>query len=192
MPRPSRRTLVVAVAALAVAGLAVGLPLFQPWRLFTSTVVDESLPGAAPTSAAPNTDPTPSMATSSAPPPTVSADGPVTLARGTFITHEHDTTGTVAVIRLPDGSRVLRIEGLDTSDGPDLEVWLSDAEVVEGTKGWRVFDDGAYVDLGDLKGNKGNQNYAIPADVDLGRFRSVSVWCDRFNVSFGAAALMMA
>jgi hypothetical protein len=192
MARPSRRTLIVAVAALAVAGLAVGLPLFQPWQVFTDTVVDESLPGAAPTSAPPTTDPTPSMATSSAPPPTVSASGPVTLARGTFITHEHDTTGSVAVVRLPDGSRILRIEGLDTSDGPDLEVWLSDAEVVEGTKGWRVFDDGHYVDLGDLKGNKGNQNYVIPADVDLGTFRSVSIWCDRFNVSFGAAALMMA
>ncbi|MGH3461210.1 MAG: DM13 domain-containing protein [Kribbellaceae bacterium] len=200
MPRPSRRTVIAVVASVAAVGLAVGLPLFQPWRLFTNTVVDESLPGSpadaapttpAPTSTAPGTDMSPSMPQSSTRPPTVSA-GPVTLARGTFITHEHDTTGTAAVIRLADGSRVLRLEGLDTSDGPDLEVWLTDAEVVEGTRGWRVFDDGTYVDLGDLKGNQGNQNYAIPADVDLSKFRSVSIWCDRFNVSFGAAALATA
>jgi hypothetical protein len=55
--------------------------------------------------------------------------------------------------------------------------------------GWHVFDDGAYVDLGRLKGNRGDQNYPVPADVDLGRYRSVTIWCDRFNVSFGAAAL---
>jgi hypothetical protein len=45
------------------------------------------------------------------------------------------------------------------------------------------------VNLGRLKGNQGNQNYRIPADVDLSRYTSVSIWCDRFNVSFGAAEL---
>ena len=58
--------------------------------------------------------------------------------------------------------------------------------------GWRVFDDGAYVDLGSLKGNKGNQNYPIPADVDLSDLTSLSIWCDRFDVSFGAAELAVA
>jgi hypothetical protein len=68
-------------------------------------------------------------------------------------------------------------------------VWLSDAPVLPGTDGWFVFDDGEYVDLGALKGNVGNQNYAIPADVDLTDLSSVTIWCDRFNVSFGAAEL---
>jgi hypothetical protein len=52
-----------------------------------------------------------------------------------------------------------------------------------------VFDDGRYVDLGSLKGNVGNQNYVIPADVDLTTLSSLSLWCDRFDVSFGAATL---
>jgi Electron transfer DM13 len=64
--------------------------------------------------------------------------------------------------------------------------------VIEGTDGWRVFDDGAWADLGALKGNVGSQNYAIPADVDLAQLTSVSIWCDRFDVSFGAAALTLA
>jgi hypothetical protein len=202
MPRP--RTLAVATVAVVAVAAAVALPLFQPWRLFTTHVVDEALPGADPIS----------MSTSSVSPPTISGDRRQTpaatppktpastppssrpstppvrqLAAGRFITHEHQTTGTASILELPNGSRVLRLEALATSDGPDLEVWLSDAKVVEGRPGWHVFDDGRYRSLGQLKGNQGNQNYAIPADVDLTALRSVSIWCNRFNVSFGAAEL---
>jgi hypothetical protein len=84
---------------------------------------------------------------------------------------------------------VLRIVNLDTSNGPDLRVWLADAPVREGRAGWFVFDNGTHVDLGELKGNVGSQNYAIPAGVNLRTMRSVSIWCARFRVSFGAVAL---
>lgn len=63
------------------------------------------------------------------------------------------------ILELPDASRILRFEGLDTSDGPDLRVWLTDAPVLEGQAGWYVFDDGAHLDLGAAKANKGDQNY---------------------------------
>ena len=46
-----------------------------------------------------------------------------------------------------------------------------------------------YSSLGELKGNHGNENYVIPASLDPAGFRSVSIWCNRFNVSFGAAEL---
>ena len=111
------------------------------------------------------------------------------LARGELISHEHASTGSVVLLRLADGSRVLRLQDLDTSDGPLLKVWLTDAPVIEGSEGWYVFDDGRHVDLGELKGNIGSSNYPIPADVDLGGLTSVSIWCDRFDVSFAAAAL---
>jgi hypothetical protein len=59
-----------------------------------------------------------------------------------------------------------------------------------GRDGWHVFDDGAYVSLGTLKGNLGNQVYPIPARADLSKLTSISIWCDRFDVSFGAAELV--
>ncbi|MCY0944298.1 MULTISPECIES: DM13 domain-containing protein [Streptomyces] len=168
------------VAGALVAG--AGLYWFQPWKLWQDTTVNEALP-TAPAAAAP------SGAPSGAAAPTGPAASTATLAGGTFTSHEHATTGKAALIRLPDGSHTLRLEGLETSDGPDLRVWLTDAPVLEGVAGWRVFDDGAHVSLGKLKGNKGDQNYAIPADVNLAAYTSVTIWCDRFDVSFGAAAL---
>jgi hypothetical protein len=170
-PLLRRRTTWVVLAA-AVVATVVGAAVFQPWKL----VVDERVQEAVPTApAAPAGVPAPAE--------------PVVLARGTLVSHEHESSGTVAVLRLADGSRVLRLDDLRTSNGPLLKVWLSDARVVEGTDGWRVFDDGRHVDLGDLKGNIGSSNYPIPADVDLAALPSVSIWCARFHVSFAAATL---
>ncbi|MBF6210367.1 DM13 domain-containing protein [Nocardia puris] len=169
--RLARSPITWLAVAVLVAATAIGAVWFQPWRLFTDVTVSEAPPTAAADPAAPE------------------PAAPRVLARGTFLSHEHATSGTVAVLALPDGSRVLRIEDLDTSDGPDLHVWLSDAPVIDGVSGWGVFDDGRYADLGGLKGNKGDQNYPVPATVDLSVLTSVSIWCDRFNVSFGAAEL---
>jgi hypothetical protein len=176
-PRPrrplQRRPLTWTVVAAAAVVAVVASLVFQPWKLVVDQRVQEATPTAA--AGAPRTGGT--------------ADEPVVVARGTLISHEHKSSGTVAVLRLADGSRVLRLENLRTSNGPLLKVWLADAPVVEGTDGWRVFDDGRHVDLGDLKGNVGSSNYAIPAAVDLATLPSVSIWCARFHVSFAAAAL---
>lgn len=162
--RPVVRVLLAVGAVLVVAGLLV----FEPWKLVTDRTVDEA-PPAAPAAVAPVE--------------------PVVLARGTLISHEHASSGSVVVLGLPDGSRVLRLEDLRTSDGPLLKVWLTDAPVIEGRDGWYVFDDARHVDLGELKGNIGSSNYPVPADVDLAALPSLSIWCDRFDVSFAAAAL---
>lgn len=191
-----RPVVVIPVGIIVVVALAAGLYLFQPWRLFTTVEVVEAIPTSAGdlTSAPPVASPTPSLP--SEPPtsatPSPSPTEPVVLAEGSFISHEHQTEGAVRILQLADGTRVLRIEGLATSDGPDLKVWLSDQPVIDGVDGWGVFDDGEYVSLGDLKGNVGDQNYAIPAEVDLGDFGAVSIWCERFAVSFGAAELLPA
>ncbi|WP_431780439.1 DM13 domain-containing protein [Streptomyces chumphonensis] len=182
-----RRPVVAGGLVLGLAVAAVGLYLFQPWKLWTDETVNEALPSSDPVvveSEKPGAEEEPDAAEE----PTEPA-GPMTLAEGRFITHEHATEGTVKIVDLGDGERVLRLEGLDTSNGPDLKVWITDAEVLPGEEGWGVFDDGAYLDLGKLKGNKGNQNYTLPADADLDAYSSVSIWCDRFNVSFGAAEL---
>ncbi|MGW0536894.1 DM13 domain-containing protein [Streptomyces sp. NPDC003032] len=171
------------VAVVVVVG--AGLYWFQPWKAWQDETVREELPVADGTRAAESASPGASGPTAAPSPP----QEPRTLATGKLISHEHRTAGTVKVLRLPDGSHTLRLEDLDTSNGPDLHVWITDAPVVEGKAGWSVFDDGAYDSLGKLKGNKGDQNYALPDGLDLNRFTSVSIWCDRFNVSFGAAEL---
>jgi hypothetical protein len=173
--RMRKRAVLATVAVVLAAGAAFGLYWFQPWKLFTDTTVADTLTNVAPSQAAPTSAPAP--------------DAAVVVRQGAFITHEHDTSGTVRLIRNPDGSHQLEFAGLVTSDGPDLRVWLTDQEVKPGTAGWRVFDDGRYVELGELKGNRGDQVYVIPAGVDPESFRSVSIWCKRFSVSFGAAEL---
>ncbi|MCG2622910.1 DM13 domain-containing protein [Arthrobacter sp. I2-34] len=181
-----RRYLLIVAGVLGAAVLAAGLFLFEPWRLWTSSTVVEQLPGA-PASSAPATAGAPSAQA----PSTARSEAavPIVLRAGRFISHEHATTGRALVVQLPDGSRVLRLEGLDTSDGPDLRVWLTDAPVLEGPDGWHVFDDGRYLDLGALKANRGDHNYVIPPGTDLEQYSSVSIWCRRFAVSFGAASL---
>ena len=182
-----RRRLLVLLLVPALAAGAVGLALFQPWKLWVDDTVAEAAPTVpAGTGAGTVVPPAPA---GSRPAPAPAA--PVLLARGSFVSHEHRTTGAVRVLGLPGGRRVLRIEDLDTSNGPDLKVWLTDAPVRSGRDGWFVFDDGRYVDLGRLKGNRGSQNYDLPDSVDLRRLASLSIWCDRFNVSFGAARLQL-
>ncbi|WP_410650699.1 DM13 domain-containing protein [Amycolatopsis sp. cmx-4-54] len=171
-----KRVLAVLAAGLVVA-VAAGLYWFQPWKLW----VNETVQDAAPVAAQPSVQPS----ESAAPAP----KEPSIVATGELISHEHATSGKVRILRAADGSLVLRLENLDTSNGPDLRVWLTDAPVIPGKDGWFVFDDGAYVNAGKLKGNKGSQNYTLPAGTDLARYSSVTIWCDRFNVSFGAAEL---
>nr|WP_234315138.1 DM13 domain-containing protein [Streptomyces globisporus] len=169
---------------MVVAGLAVAGSLwFKPWALWVDETVNEALPSASVTPGGSETGEPSSASATPAP------SGPVTVAQGGFVSHEHATTGRVKILRLADGTHTLRLEGLDTSNGPDLRVRLSDAPVKEGRAGWDVFDDGKYVDLAKLKGNKGDQNYPLPSDFDWSKYPSVSIWCDRFDVSFGAASL---
>jgi len=179
-----RRRLIVAVGITGVVGLVIILAITRPWLAFIDIRVDETLPSQAPVvqaSAEPE-DVTESPTASPAP-------VPVDLASGSFISHEHETTGTVRIVQQADGTRVLAIENLSTTNGPDVRVWLSASEVVEGRDGWSLAGDAEYFDLGPIKGNLGNQLYEIPADVDLSLYQNVTLWCLPFSVSFGAAQL---
>jgi Electron transfer DM13 len=166
------RRLLAAVAALAAGLAAFVLLYFEPQKLFIDDVVHEAPPAL------------PAPASGSA---TASGSAPATrtLSTGAFRSYEHATSGRARVLELPGGRRYVRFDRFRTSNGPALKVYLSAAPA---TGPGDAFDD-RYVDLGDLKGNIGEQNYAIPRRVDLSRYRSVVVWCVRFHVPFGAAAL---
>ncbi len=105
----------------------------------------------------------------------------VTEYRGVFLGDAHPTAGDAVVLGNGTGQRFLRLENFETDNGPDLNVYL-----VNSSTG----DVSDYVDLGDLKGNIGDQNYEIPEDVDLDVYDEVVIWCVRFGVGFGDARLM--
>ena len=98
----------------------------------------------------------------------------------------HRGSGTATIYRTPDGSEVLRLEDLDVTNGPALHVVLSTHPDPERSE--QVKQEG-YVDLGDLKGNRGNQNYPIPAGVDTSIHKSVVIYCYPFAVVFSVATL---
>jgi hypothetical protein len=178
----------VIILALAAGGVA-GLYWLQPWKLFTSSTVNEALPGVDSQPSA-STGATRGTATPGTATPGISS-APVNtlLASGMLATHAHETSGSAKLVRLADGRVQLLLENLATSDGPDLRVWLTDQSVLSGRSGWSVFDDGRYVEVGTLKANKGNQIYDVPSDTSLDGLISVTIWCKRFSVSFGAAEL---
>ncbi|HSM44988.1 MAG TPA: DM13 domain-containing protein [Acidimicrobiia bacterium] len=106
---------------------------------------------------------------------------PVVLSAGEFAGADasHQGSGTATIYELEDGSRVLRFEDFEVTNGPDLHVFL-------------IPEDGSmdqYVDLGSLKGNVGNQNYEIPPEIDVSQFTQVLIYCVPFSVPFASAAL---
>ena len=109
----------------------------------------------------------------------------VTLVSGEFISRSHETSGRALVLNDGSEQRFLRFEDFRTDNGPDVNVWLSSAPPDAPARDF--LDD--WVDLGDIKGNVGAQNYEIPPSVDLDRYSTVVIWCVRFSVAFGTAGL---
>ncbi len=169
---------------LAVAGALV----FQPWLLFIDKEVDDGDDATEVVGTA-----TAGISDTTVPEASGTAKTRVELASGSFIDAEHGTSGEAKIYRRSDGSRFVLLDGLDTSNGPDLHVWITDQKSggdCDGCVGsWSNYDDGDYVKLGELKGNKGSSRYEIPADADLAGMKSVVIWCDKFNVAFGTAAI---
>jgi hypothetical protein len=137
---------------------------------------------SAPSVSAPSVSaPSVSAPSVSAPPATAPAAGEiVTEFAGEFRTIDKETTGRALVLGNGTGQRFLRFEEFSTGNGPDLDVWL-----VNSSTG----DMSDYIDLGELKGNIGEQNYEIPDGVDLTVYDTVVIWCVRFSSGFGEATL---
>jgi hypothetical protein len=153
------------VIALVVVAAAVGFYWFRPDRLFSNLRVDEGMPyvqGNVATQA---------------------------IESGTFYTILHPTSGNATIYRMADGSHMLRLMDFNTSNGPDVHVYMVASD---DAKDAATVERAGFVDLGSIKGNVGNQNYTLPTNLDLEKYRAVSIWCKRFSVNFGAAALKSA
>jgi Electron transfer DM13 len=151
----------VAIPIVAVAVLAAWYE-FRPERLVVNRHVDEAMPNA--------------LGVSSAQP----------LESGRFYSILHPTEGTATIYQMGDGTRVLRLTSFSTSNGPDVHVYMVAAD---DAKDVATVQRAGFIDLGVLKGNIGDQNYKLGNDLDLAKYRAVSIWCKRFSVNFGAAAL---
>jgi Electron transfer DM13 len=161
----------------------VGWWLFRPERLWVNRTVNESFPAASdqaaakPASAATRAPETPAPAEPAVPSP---------LASGRFHGVAHETQGVATIYELPDGQRILRFTEFATSNGPDVRVYLVAAD--DATDNDTVTRAG-FIEVTPIKGNQGDQNYTLPADLDLTRYRAVTIWCHRFGVNFGTAPL---
>jgi hypothetical protein len=107
------------------------------------------------------------------------------LAAGQFHSVAHETHGT-ATIQDVGGRRVLRLSDFATSNGPDVRVYLVAASDAKDNE---TVTKAGFVELGKLKGNQGDQNYDVPDNLDLSRYRAVTIWCRRFSVNFATAPL---
>src|SRR5262249_37531119 len=114
------------------------------------------------------------------------ASEPAAVSRGRFHDGAHKTSGMAAIYQLADGRRLLRLTGFETSNGPDVQVYLVAANDAMDNA---TVTNAGFLHLGALKGNTGDQNYDVPADADLHKYRAVTIWCRRFSVNFGTAPL---
>ena len=149
----------VTLVVLVIAGFA-GWYAFRPERLFMNHTVNEQFPTA---SAATNQ-----------------------LASGQFHSGAHETKGVATVFQLADNKKTLRLTNFQTSNGPDVHVYLVAAADAKDND---TVTRAEVVDLGSMKGNIGDQNYDLPASADLAKYRAVTIWCKRFSVNFGTAPL---
>jgi len=151
-----------AAIPVAVVAVLIGWYVFRPERLVVNRRVDEGMPAGEGGSPAQR------------------------LESGRFYSILHPTQGTATIYRTGDGTRVLRLTSFRTSNGPDVHVYMVAAD---DAKDAATVESAGFVDLGVIKGNIGDQNYRLGSDLDLGKYRAVSIWCKRFSVNFGAAAL---
>src|SRR2546427_9293212 len=111
-----------------------------------------------------------------------------TLETGKFHGKVHTTSGRATVYQEADGKLVLRLTNFKTSNGPDVHGILVAKKDGDDEANF-LKSNTERLELGKLKGNEGDQNYEIPAGTDLTKFRTVSIYCERFNANFGAAPL---
>ncbi len=150
------------VILVVVIALVVAWYAFRPERLVVNKRVHEEFPTAQ------------------------SGSQAQTLVSGRFHGVAHPTEGSATIYRIGDGSRILCFTNFRTSNGPDVHVYLVAADDAKDNESVRR---AGFIDLGTIKGNIGDQNYTFGPEVDLSKYRAVSVWCKRFSINFGTAAL---
>ena len=181
------RRAVLAAIVLPVAGYVV-LPYF------TSTSVNETLPvtgGAGPSVGQAPAAPAQSGNVQPAASVPQAQTGPRNLVSGSFADVDpiHKGSGKASILQNADGATFVRFEQFQVTNGPDLFVYLS---AHPKPRSANELHAGGDLELGRLKGSTGDQNYQLPAGMDVTKFKSVVVYCKQFSVVFSSAELMTA
>jgi len=163
--RGPRATAVVQLVPVLAAFLLTVAPAFR------QVTVDEPFPTAIDVS----------QPTAASNPGASQAGQATTLGRADIRGIDHRASGDVLLLRRADRSLVVRLQRLDVEPGPDYQVYL-----VPGADQHRPQDG---VHLGRLRGNRGNQNYAVPADSHPTMPATVLIWCRAFAVPVANATI---
>jgi hypothetical protein len=115
------------------------------------------------------------------------ADRSPLVATGNFIHADpsdpiHHGKGKVSVYQ----KTVYLESDFEVGPGPDYHVYLVPKTSIRASGD---IENLMYVDLGRLRAFKGSQRYSIPAGVDLAKYPSVLIWCQRFSVLISPADL---
>ena len=157
-----KRSSIILIVVLVVIAIPIVWYLTSP--LFLDKVVDEDIPSSG----------------TGADPGSVSGDSEnvIVISEGSFSGADsfHQVSGEAKIVSV-DGQEYLRLEDFESTNGPDLKVYLSNDLNA---------DD--YVSLGELKGNIGNQNYEL-SGIDYDNYKYVLIWCERFSVLFGSSEI---
>ncbi len=166
---------------MAVSVVAtIALVWFQPQKLVIDQKVNEGLPGQPPALNEDTGEKKNAKASRS-----VAAPAIETLGAGKFRALAHPVSGRAKLLELSNGDRYLRFENFTVENGPDLRVYVSRAKSTSDAEAFGR----DFFDLGDLKGNVGDQNYRVPAAATRGELNSAVIWCRRFSVGFAVAPL---
>ena len=193
-----KRLLTAAAVVVLILLVVVGWWFLSP--LFIDDVVDEDFPlsyGAELPAGMTQQEAEEQMVEAAAvdtpvaeemPEPMASPAAPVKVKVGSFTDADrfHKGSGSATIYRGSDGSHILRFEDFNVTNGPALHVILSPHPNARNSA--EVHLEG-YIDLGDLKGNVGNQNYVLPSDLDVTGIGSVIIYCQPFSVVFSVAPL---
>lgn len=162
-----------------IAGGACVLAIAGAWAFFAffapepSTMVDEPMPDLGNAPGSPSAVP---------------------LRTGNFSGADgfHYARGSVALHQAANGTYLLRFEGYEAREGPDVYLYLTrrasdaSADAVEG-QGLRLRVPGGQED--GRATVRGDFNLFLPEGTDALAYGGLTIWCDAFNQFFGHAPL---
>lgn len=97
---------------------------------------------------------------------------------GDFISGPYGTVTGSAKVYLKQGSYTVALENFNSSNGPDLKVYISKEQMPVN-----------FIKLDNLRSINGNQLYAVSGNPDFTVYKYVLIHCEQYNHLFGSAVL---